>query len=78
MSSFMTQELTNDHAVVDIDGQDVTLTSLPGSLTGPLVWSGADFKSQDLFTLRLSTDNISEIEAALNTFKGTITVQIYH
>ncbi|KND89360.1 hypothetical protein TOPH_05967 [Tolypocladium ophioglossoides CBS 100239] len=63
------QEGAHGDLVVDMV-RDGAVSEIPGILTGPLVWSGADFKDQDSYTLRLSSHDIKEIEAALETFKS--------
>ncbi|KAH6889704.1 hypothetical protein B0T10DRAFT_404277 [Thelonectria olida] len=39
------------------------------ALTGPLVWSGADFKDVQSYALQLEENDILEVENALNEFK---------
>lgn len=41
-----------------------------GTLAGPLIWSGADFKDDHPYTLRLSHDDVLEIDNALAEFKS--------
>lgn len=41
-----------------------------GTLAGPLIWSGADFKDDHLYTLRLSHEDVLEIDNALAEFKS--------
>ncbi|KAF7563594.1 hypothetical protein G7046_g508 [Stylonectria norvegica] len=48
---------------------DLSLKDSPDLLTGPLVWSGADFKGNQVYTLQLSIDEIAEIKDALASFK---------
>lgn len=73
MSHLKAQEGTHGNPVVDM-ARDVAVPDLPGLLTGPLVWSGADFKDQDSYTLRLSIEDLKEIDAALEAFKSTTMV----
>ncbi|KAH6975284.1 hypothetical protein BKA56DRAFT_633980 [Ilyonectria sp. MPI-CAGE-AT-0026] len=40
-----------------------------GTLAGPLIWSGADFKDDHPYTLRLSHEDVLEIDNALAEFK---------
>jgi hypothetical protein len=40
------------------------------ALAGPLVWSGADFKDAQSYTLQLDEKDILEIDNALNEFKS--------
>lgn len=42
----------------------------PDFLTGPLVWSGADFKGNQAYTLQLSEEDVVEIDNALSHFKS--------
>lgn len=42
----------------------------PDFLTGPLVWSGADFKGNQAYTLQLSEEDVVEIGNALSHFKS--------
>ncbi|KAG4253318.1 hypothetical protein FPRO03_07278 [Fusarium proliferatum] len=39
------------------------------ALTGPLVWSGADFQGDQAYTLRLSGEEAKEVDSALTSFK---------
>ncbi|KAK7414352.1 hypothetical protein QQX98_006794 [Neonectria punicea] len=48
---------------------DLFVKQSAGKLTGPLVWSGADFKDNQPYMLQLSKDDILEIDNALAEFK---------
>ncbi|KAJ4166222.1 hypothetical protein NW765_007449 [Fusarium oxysporum] len=39
------------------------------ALTGPLVWSGADYREDQAYTLRLSGEEANEVDSALASFK---------
>ncbi|KAG5744718.1 hypothetical protein H9Q70_012588 [Fusarium xylarioides] len=39
------------------------------ALTGPLVWSGADYQGEQAYTLRLSGEEAREVDSALASFK---------
>lgn len=41
-----------------------------GTLAGPLIWSGADFKDDHPYTLRLSHEDLLEIDNALAEFNS--------
>jgi hypothetical protein len=43
----------------------------PKEISGDLAWTGADFTSEDDFTVHLSADDIAEINAAVKHFLGT-------
>lgn len=45
-------------------------TGWPSQLRSPLVWKGSDFSDPGTFTYTLSVHEITEIEAALENFKG--------
>ncbi|PNY29040.1 Uncharacterized protein TCAP_01040 [Tolypocladium capitatum] len=75
MPRFKAREIMHDNPVVGVV-RDVAGSGLPDILTGPLVWSGANLKDRDSYTLRLSTEDIKEIEAALATFKSTTMVKL--
>lgn len=40
------------------------------ALTGPLVWSGADYREDQAYTLRLSGEEAKEVDSALASFKS--------
>lgn len=40
------------------------------ALTGPLVWSGADYQGDQAYTLRLSGEEAEEVDSALASFKS--------
>ena len=42
----------------------------PSKITSERVWSGSDFKSEDDYTVKLSQEDIAEIESALEYFKS--------
>ncbi|KAK3954269.1 hypothetical protein QBC32DRAFT_232702 [Pseudoneurospora amorphoporcata] len=42
----------------------------PSKITSERVWSGSDFKSEDDYVVKLSQEDISEIESALSYFKS--------
>lgn len=46
-----------------------TLVENPSPLSGPLVWSGADFHDSNAYTFKLSPEDVDEIEKALQEFK---------
>ncbi|POR31577.1 Uncharacterized protein TPAR_08235 [Tolypocladium paradoxum] len=75
MPRFKAQEGAHGNPVVDV-ARNMAAPELPDILKGPLVWSGADFKDQDSYTLRLYIEDIKEIEAALETFKRTTMVKL--
>ncbi|KAI5293486.1 hypothetical protein KEM56_006027, partial [Ascosphaera pollenicola] len=41
----------------------------PAKITSERVWSGSDFKSEDDYVVKLSQEDILEIESALGFFK---------
>ncbi|EEU42130.1 uncharacterized protein NECHADRAFT_50968 [Fusarium vanettenii 77-13-4] len=51
----------------DLAGISVKASS--DALAGPLVWSGAEFQGDSTYTLRLSEDEVAEIDNALAKFK---------
>ncbi|RSM08093.1 hypothetical protein CDV31_008306 [Fusarium ambrosium] len=51
----------------DLAGISVKASS--DALTGPLVWSGVEFQGDSTYTLRLSEDEVEEIDNALASFK---------
>ncbi|KAF4978428.1 hypothetical protein FZEAL_5192 [Fusarium zealandicum] len=51
----------------DLGGMSIKTS--PNALTGPLVWSGAEIQGDQTYTLRLSEDEVAEIEQALANFK---------
>ncbi|KAL2670592.1 hypothetical protein Neosp_014380 [[Neocosmospora] mangrovei] len=51
----------------DLAGISVKASS--DALAGPLVWSGAEFQGDSTYTLRLSEDEVAEIDNALANFK---------
>ncbi|KAF4968711.1 hypothetical protein FSARC_3928 [Fusarium sarcochroum] len=53
----------------DIVGGMPIKDSNNASLTGPLVWSGAEFQEDHTYTLRLSEGEAREIDSALASFK---------
>ena len=57
---------------LDVDklGDNLSVKNSPEFLTGPLVWSGADFKNTQAYTLQLSEEDIAEIDNALESFKS--------
>ncbi|KAH7242242.1 hypothetical protein BKA59DRAFT_513755 [Fusarium tricinctum] len=54
----------------DILGGMPVKGSSNAALTGPLVWSGADYKGDQAYTLRLSEEEAAEIDSALASFKN--------
>ena len=42
----------------------------PKKISGDLVWTGADFKSEDEFTEYLTADDVAETDAAIKHFLG--------
>ncbi|RSL52798.1 hypothetical protein CEP53_007971 [Fusarium sp. AF-6] len=52
----------------DLAGISVKASS-SDALTGPLVWSGVEFQGDSTYTLRLSEDEVEEIDNALASFK---------
>ncbi len=42
----------------------------PSSVSGPLVWTGGDFKNDTEYVLPLWNDDVEEIKSALKHFKG--------
>ncbi|KAK2601609.1 hypothetical protein QQS21_004844 [Conoideocrella luteorostrata] len=55
------------HSSINI-GEPIKWKS-PKTLSGPTIWSGADFEHNDSFTLYLSAEDIEEVEHALQVFK---------
>ncbi|KAM0292031.1 hypothetical protein ACHAO9_003594 [Fusarium lateritium] len=53
----------------DILGGMPVKDSSNAALTGPLVWSGADYQGDQAYTLRLSEEEAAEIDSALASFK---------
>lgn len=49
---------------------DLFVKQSAGTLTGPLVWSGADFRDNQSYTLQLSKDDVLEIDNALAEFNS--------
>jgi hypothetical protein len=45
-------------------------SGFPPKLEGPLVWTTADFDGEEEYLLRLSSEDIEEINKALTYFKG--------
>lgn len=43
---------------------------IPTTLSGQLVWSGQDFHHNSLYALCLTSEDIAEVEQALEAFKG--------
>ena len=66
--------------VLDAKGNSDNLltTEAPGVLAGPLVWSGADFKDNQAYTLQLNKEDIAEIDSALTSFKSQRTRQYWN
>jgi hypothetical protein len=56
----------------DILGGMPVKGSSNAALTGPLVWSGADYQGDQAYTLRLSEEEAAEINSALASFKSQI------
>ncbi|KAF5018827.1 hypothetical protein F66182_9190 [Fusarium sp. NRRL 66182] len=54
----------------DILGGIPIKNSSNAALTGPLVWSGAEFQGNHTYTLHLSEDEAAEIDSALASFKS--------
>lgn len=54
----------------DLAGTSVKASSSPDALAGPLVWSGAEFQGDSAYTLRLSEDEVAEVDDALASFKS--------
>ncbi|KAJ3525618.1 hypothetical protein NM208_g11563 [Fusarium decemcellulare] len=52
----------------DLNGGN-SIKSSSDALTGPLVWSGAEFQGDQTYTLRLSEEEVAEIDNALANFK---------
>lgn len=46
------------------------MSELQVAIKGPLAWSGADFEDGEAYTLQLHDEDIEEINAALQSFKG--------
>ncbi|KAF5663238.1 hypothetical protein FHETE_7618 [Fusarium heterosporum] len=53
----------------DIIGDMPIKGSSNAALTGPLVWSGAEYQGDHTYTLRLSEEEAGEIDSALASFK---------
>jgi hypothetical protein len=52
--------------------QDLDASSWPRILVSPLVWKGSDFNEECRYILTLSSEEVAEIEVALNHFKGPV------
>ncbi|KAK1237317.1 hypothetical protein MKX08_002942 [Trichoderma sp. CBMAI-0020] len=46
------------------------MSELTDMINGPLAWSGDDFESEEAYTLRLRTEELQEVDAALQSFKS--------
>lgn len=47
-----------------------TMSELTGVISGPLAWSGDEFKSEEAYILRLRAEDLQEVDAALQSFKS--------
>lgn len=46
------------------------MSELTDVINGPLAWSGDEFKSEEAYTLEIHTEELQEVDAALQSFKS--------
>lgn len=46
------------------------MTELTDVINGPLAWSGDEYKSEEAYTLQIHTEELQEVDAALQSFKS--------
>lgn len=56
--------------IINIKSSYRGFNDFPKKISGDLVWTGTDFKSEDEFTEYLTADDVAEIDAAIKHFLG--------